>query len=229
MPGEPMYETSAELYLHHAADSAYNAWYDRPAVLELLGDVAGARVLDVGCGPGLYAAELIARGADVVGMDASPAMIALATRRVASAEFRVHDLETAIDWLSDETFDAAVMALVIHHLDGRGAVLSEVHRILRPGGRLVVSTNHPAHDWLRLGGSYFDREPVEEVWSTGLAARYWRQPLTDSVREFRNAGFVIQDIVEPRPQPAMADRYPETFEKLSREPAFINFELVKRP
>ena len=58
-----VYDQIAEFYERHAAESAYNAHYDRPAVLELVGDVEGLDVLDAGCGPGLYAEELLRRGA----------------------------------------------------------------------------------------------------------------------------------------------------------------------
>jgi len=55
------YDGMAGTYEQHAAESSYNAHYDRPAVLELVGEVAGLRVLDAGCWPGLYAEELLAR------------------------------------------------------------------------------------------------------------------------------------------------------------------------
>lgn len=50
-----MYEPFAAAFERHAEDSAYNAHYDRPAMLRLLGEVRGLRVLDAGCGPGFYA------------------------------------------------------------------------------------------------------------------------------------------------------------------------------
>ena len=56
----------------------------------------------------------------------------------------------------DGTYDLIVCALAIHYTDDRAAALAEFCRILRPGGALVVSTQHPAMDWLRKGGSYFD-------------------------------------------------------------------------
>ena len=64
---EPQYDVFADEFLGHAQGGFYNACYDRPACLALLGDVTGKRVLDAACGPGLYAAELIGRGAQVVG------------------------------------------------------------------------------------------------------------------------------------------------------------------
>jgi SAM-dependent methyltransferase len=71
-PG-PQYEAIADAFLQHAQDGFYNAYIDRPACLGLLGDVAGARVLDAACGPGLYAGELVRRGAEVVGLASVPA------------------------------------------------------------------------------------------------------------------------------------------------------------
>lgn len=78
----PIFDEFAEDIERHAAESAYNAWYDRPAVRELIGEVAGQRVLDAGCGPGLYAEELLAGGAEVVAFDHSPKMVDLARNRL---------------------------------------------------------------------------------------------------------------------------------------------------
>jgi SAM-dependent methyltransferase len=225
----PLYDGFADWYAVQAEVGPYNALYDRPAVLELLGDVKGQSVFDVGCGPGLYAEELLARGAKVVALDESPEMVRLARRRCGDRiDARVHDLRAPLDWLDDETFDAAVMALVIHYLDDRVFALREVYRVLRPGGRLVLSTHHPTSDWRLFGGSYFDVERVEDVWHRGhVHVRFWRQPLTDIVREFGEAGFLIERIVEPLPVVQMADQYPEDYAKLTREPGFIVFRLMK--
>lgn len=93
-----MFDEFAEEYEGHAAESAYNAWYDRPAVLDLLGEVTGQRVLDAGYGPGLYAEELVARGAEVVAFDQSPKMVDLARKRLGDKTMvRVHDLADPLD------------------------------------------------------------------------------------------------------------------------------------
>nr|WP_201447081.1 class I SAM-dependent methyltransferase [Conexibacter woesei] len=227
-PSQPMYESFAAEFEAHARDGAYNAHYDRPALLELLGDVAGLDVLDAGCGPGLYAEELLARGAAVTAFDASPEMVKLARRRVGSrAEVRTWDLERPLAWLPDAAYDVALMALVLHHVEDRPLALAELHRVLRPGGRLVVSTSHPTTDWLLKGGGYFDRVPIEETWQTSWAVRYWRQPLEAWCEEFADAGFLIERLVEPRPAPTMAARHPEVHQALERAPGFIAFRLVK--
>ena len=222
------YDEFAAEYAERAEVSAHNALYDRPAVLEVAGDVAGLQLLDLGCGPGLYAEQLAKRGATVYGIDESPEMVRLASERVSPpAQFRVHDLNHPIDWLPDGSFDIAVMALVIHHLDDRRLVLSEAYRLLRPGGRLVVSTHHPTSDWHRLGGSYFEIERISEIWQDRLNVTYWRQPLRATCDEFTNAGFLIERLDEPRPSAALKERSPEAYDKLTEVPAFIVFSLKK--
>jgi SAM-dependent methyltransferase len=190
--------------------------------------VAGRRILDIGCGPGLYAAELVQRGADVVGFDDSVRLARLARQRTGSvADLRVHDVREPLDWLGSESFDAAIMALVLHHLEDPVPALREVHRVLRPGGRLVVSTVHPVVDWLQLGGSYFTDEMTDDTWNAGWKVRFRRAPLTAWCAEFHEAGFLIERLVEPLPAKSMKDRYPDTYDKLSVEPFLIAFVLVK--
>src|SRR4051794_10246937 len=101
-----MYDAFAEEFLEHARAGAYNAHYDRPAVLSVLGSVRDLAVLDMGCGPGMYAEELVARGARrVVGVDASLAMVRLADERVGGpVDFRQHDLQAPMTWARDGEF-----------------------------------------------------------------------------------------------------------------------------
>lgn len=227
-PDPVQYDSFAAEYEAHAAAAPYNALYDRPATLRLVGDVENRRVLDAACGPGFYLEELLARGADVVGCDASPHMIELAHRRLGGrAELRVHSLEEPFDWLPDEAIDLAVCALAFHYVTNRAGLLREIHRVLRPDGAFVISTHHPTADWHRLGGSYFDVVPVTETWSKGWVITAWRMPLTRLTEEFASAGFLIERLVEPVPEPEMAVTHPDAFEKLSAEPGFVLFRLRK--
>lgn len=116
-----------------------------------LGRLRGSRVLDVGCGPGTVARQLAqAFDVDAVGVDSSPKMIEAAQREAGGlAEFSVGRAEQLP--LDDESVDAVVMRLVVHHLD-RPRAFRESFRVLRPSGRLVVTTTDPdAFDtfWMR--------------------------------------------------------------------------------
>jgi SAM-dependent methyltransferase len=226
---QPQYDVFADEFLEHAEDGFFNACYDRPACLDLLGDVAGRRVLDAACGPGLYAAELVRRGAQVVGFDHSPRMVEICRARVSQGDFRVHDLADPIGWLPDGSVDLALCALAIEYVDNRVAALRELCRVLRPGGALVLSRQHPTGDWLRHGGSYFDTRVIHETWSKGWSVRYWLAPLETTCEEISAAGFVIERLLEPRPVPEAADIDREEYERLTREPrGFIAFRLQPR-
>src|SRR5690242_5292716 len=179
---EPQYDVFADEFLGHARGGFYNAYYDRPACLALLGDVRSRRVLDAACGPGLYAAELIGRGAQVVGFDHSPRMVQLCRARVSQGEFRVHDLGDPISWLADDSVDLALCALAIEYVDDRVAALNELRRVLRPDGALVLSRLHPTGDWLRHGAATSTSGPSRRPGAR--AGRYgtgWRPSLLSSL------------------------------------------------
>jgi SAM-dependent methyltransferase len=223
------YESFADEFLDHAVDGFYNAHYDRPACLGLLGAVAGKRVLDAACGPGLYAEQLAQAGATVVGFDQSARMVALARERVPSGEFRVHDLADPLDWLGDATFDLVLCALAIEYVDDRVGALRELRRVLEPNGALVISRGHPTADWLRHGGSYFDTRVVEETWSKGWHLRWWLAPMQQTCEEAFRAGFLIERLIEPRPAPEAARINPDDYEVLQQVPGFLALRLVPRP
>ena len=225
-----VYDGMAPSFQQHAADSAYNAHYDRPAVLAALGRVAGRQVLDAACGPGLYIRELLERGAEVSAFDASPVMVALAMQQ---AEDRVRIEQAVLGEplpYPESAFDLIVCALAIHYASDRRAAFAEFWRVLRPGGALVVSTQHPVMDWLRKGGSYFQATLETDIWRTPSGdqpVRFWREPLSALCTAATDAGFVIQKLIEPVPAETMRERYPEDYKKLSEEPGFLILRLLK--
>jgi SAM-dependent methyltransferase len=178
----------------------------------------------------LYLAELVARGAVALGFNQSADMVRCARARLGhAATIRRHDLDDPLGWMPDVDVDLVLATLVLHYVADRVAALRELHRVLVPDGRLVVSTSHPTADWLVDGGSYFEARRVEERWSCGLVHRYWRQPLQTWIEEFARAGFVLERLVEHRPVEEMAERRPAEYAKLVREPGFVAFSLAKRP
>jgi SAM-dependent methyltransferase len=218
-------------FADRATDNVYNAYTDRPAMLKLAGNVAGLRVLDLGCGAGHYAAELLDRGAaEVVGVEGSDTLLSAARARLGDrAELHQHDLEQPLTFLHDESFDLAVMALVYHHIDAREQLLAELRRLLRPGGLLLVSTTHPAADWTWFGGSYFAEERIEARWSgSRFTHTYWRMTLESLLGELLSAGFTLERLVEPRATEEARHIDPRRFDNTQTTPFFLAVRL-RRP
>ena len=195
------YDEFAASYAAENETNLFNRWYERPAMLGLAGDVAGRRVLDAGCGSGPLAAALRDRGAVVSGFDASPAMVELARRRLGEdAALRVAELGRPLPY-GDGEFDDVVLSLVLHYLRDWSAPLAELRRVLRPGGRLLLSVYHPLA--YKLGypeADYFAvTEFSEEYEFAGRTATltYWHRPLHAMTDAFTAAGFRLSVLSEP--------------------------------
>jgi ubiquinone/menaquinone biosynthesis C-methylase UbiE len=118
-------------------------------VLEAAAIQPGERVIDVGCGTGFLLLGAARRSGQVVGVDVTPAMLAEAKRRVEEAGLTNVTLREATAEalpFADLRFDVALNRLTLHHLGNPGRVLSEIHRVLRPGGRLVLCDITAADD-----------------------------------------------------------------------------------
>ncbi len=224
------YDAMAVQYAAENAESAHNAYYERPATLALLGDVHGLRVLDAGCGAGALTVALAAQGAVVTGFDISPAMLELARQAVGErAELLVADLAAPLSFAADGSFDVVVASLVMHYVRDWEPVLREFRRVLGPDGAVVFSTHHPAMDWqLHSPADYFAISHVTEIWemgSGGYEVSFWRRPLTAMCEAIAAAGFVIERLTEPWPLPELADRDPTAYHKIRTQPRFLFFRL----
>src|ERR1700679_2332543 len=147
------YDSFAEAYSAETEANLINGYYTRPAILDLAGDVAGRRILDVGCGSGPISAALRDRGATVAGFDPSTTIVELARKRLGpDADLQIADLGRPLPYPAG-AFDDVIAALVLHYLEDWTAPLAELRRVLRPGGRLIASVNHPiqGHPIVRPG------------------------------------------------------------------------------
>jgi ubiquinone/menaquinone biosynthesis C-methylase UbiE len=156
------------------AGSEPPAWALRRGFL-LQNVAAGDRVLDVGCGEGRFASELLRAGMSVLGIDVAEEPLRRAHERDPALDLRLVDGDES--WpIGDASFDAVWAGETIEHVLDTAGWLSEVRRVLRPGGRLLLST--PAHGRLRVLGLALSRRAFEAHFD----------PRADHLRFYTRAG-----------------------------------------
>ncbi|SDM57103.1 class I SAM-dependent methyltransferase [Allokutzneria albata] len=218
------YDTFGEDYAAETENSLINAYYTRPAIVDLAGDVAGRHVLDAGCGSGPLFESLRERGAIVTGFDSSATMVELARRRLGEdAALQVADISRPLPY-PDSAFDDVIVSLVLHYLEDWSAPLAELRRVLKPGGRLILAVNHPIlYKMINPESPYFSTfQWTEEHTFNGrkAALTYWHRPLHAMTDAFTAAGFRTAVISEPPVAPGAHELFAE---ELAGRSAFLCF------
>ncbi|WP_417389294.1 class I SAM-dependent methyltransferase [Gimesia sp.] len=222
----PMYGRHAAEYAAAIRDNSYNAHYERPSLIALLPELQGKRVIDLGCGPGEYAAYLTSQGATVTAVDSSLEMISLVQQKLGnSVHAYAQDLTKGVPDEADRSFDLAVSPLMIHYLEDPTPLFRDVKRILKPEGQFVFSTHHPFVDYqFSPSGNYFLTEKIIDEWDTlGRPTRveYFRRPLSALMQSLTDAGLYVVELSEGRPDKQMQESDPESYRKLSTAPGFL--------
>jgi malonyl-CoA O-methyltransferase len=193
---------------------------EEPHVRQAAGDVRGLDVLDLGCGTGRHALWLGAAGARVTALDFSEGMLEKARAKPGNegVRFVVHDLHAPLPF-PGASFDLVVSGLVLEHLRELSGVCGEAHRVLRPGGKAVLSAMHPAM-FLRGSQARFTDPVSGQVVQPGSV----KHQLSDFVMAAVRAGFHLENVAEYAPDAAFASLYPRA-EKYIDWPMLVILKL----
>ena len=248
-----------------AWDSNAEAWAERvrtgtdhnrthvldPATLDLLGDVYGKQILDLGCGEGRFCRILAQRGASLTGVDLSSRMIDLAREVEANEPLGVayHVSDAAdLSFLPNSSYDIVLAYLSLFDVPDYHSAIREAARVLVPSGRFVFSISHPCFTmpgagWeTRYPNSFRDQDRLfykvddylparsyeVKIWPTSNPIVNHHRPLSEYAHALKAAGFVIRDIFEPTPDAKLVEQL-DFWRGYFRIAVFIMFECVKAP
>ncbi|MES2055486.1 MAG: class I SAM-dependent methyltransferase [Pseudomonadota bacterium] len=189
---------------------------DAPMIARIAGRGFGTAI-DIGCGEGRFCRMMRDLGIVPIGVDPTVALIARARQLDPDGDYRVGRAE-ALD-LPDATIDLAVSYLSLIDIPDLPAAIAETHRVLRPGGALLIANLQSFHTagtpdrWLRLLGRsplprvdhYLDQRVSWEAWN-GIRVQNWHRPLGTYMTLLLDAGFDLRHFAEPAPVGADAGR-----------------------
>jgi 2-polyprenyl-3-methyl-5-hydroxy-6-metoxy-1,4-benzoquinol methylase len=241
------WEAAADDWVAHADASDYQNLFLRPRMLALAGNVAGRRVLDLGCGEGSYSRALTGRGARVIGVDGSARLIEVARQRAAAARLDI-DLRclnaNALEGIAAGTIDLIVASMILMNVEDYPGAVREAHRVLVPGGELCASITHPCFsapvsDWVNGKGRtsqhfavdrYFERiawpDRIAPTFRTPTLRRH--RPLEDYIGGALRAGLVLRELQEPMATEQEL-KASARFEPMTRVPYFLFMRWQKPP
>jgi ubiquinone/menaquinone biosynthesis C-methylase UbiE len=213
---------------------SWNNLYERPSLIARLPELRGRNVLDIGCASGFFTEHALKNGANVTALDISQKMVDSLAARIKSDKPTIYraDISQPMPFLKDDYFDCEIGSLVLHYIKDWGPVLAELYRVMKKGGRMVISTHHPfaMYQYIKPP-SYYDFKIVEDTWGDKgphpFKVHYYIRPLHEVLRPIINSQFKIISIDEPPPDEKCRELDPETYQRLKERPGFLFIVLEK--
>jgi SAM-dependent methyltransferase len=232
------WEENAAAWVDWARAPGHDSYwrFHRDLFLELVPPPTGS-TLDLGCGEGRLARDLAVLGHEVVGIDASPTMIAAAREK--APEMKLHVADAADLPFPDASFGLVVAFMSLQDVDDLAGAVCEAARVLAAGGRLCLAIVHPlssagtfaareADAPFVIEGSYLDERRTDATFERdGLAMRFVSKhtPLETYVEELAASGLLVERLREPK-LPEAGFNGPEGA-RWRRIPIFLHLRAVK--
>jgi len=234
------WEQEAENWVRWTRTPGHDAyWYYSASFFDQIVPAPGRRTLEIGCGEGRVARDLVRRGHTVTGVDASPTLLRYA--REAAPGGRYSEADAAALPFPDGAFDLVVAYNALMDIADMPGAVHEAARVLEPGGRFCLCVTHPLNDagafddtepdaTFTIRGSYLERRPFEEtVTRDGLQMTFhgWSYPLEAYARALEGAGLLMERVREPAASAEAVARH-APYRRWQRLPLFLHLRAVKR-
>ncbi len=225
-------------------EANYNDLIETPIVLEMLPDLKGKKVLDIGCGMGQHAKQYADLGAErILGIDISERMLEFAKQnfssdRIAYRVMAMEDIEQI-----NEKFDVVTSSLAFDYAEDLQKLFNDIYKLLEQGGELIFSMSHPVTT--SFTGEYprwtkddkgkklyanlenYDFEGKRRITWVVEEYEFYHRKVSTIINDLIKAGFAIKECRESTASDALVKRYHNLFDGLRHKPDFIFFKCGK--
>ena len=226
------YEHFSEAYAAVVDRKPIHTLYERPNTWALLPKhLNGLQVLDLGCGTGWYAEQLIQEQAQVTAIDISNQMVTLTKQRIQNRGTCIQlSAETIASYFPPESFDLIIAPLVIHYIKDWKHLFQQIATLLKNNGYCIFSTHQP-HTVASLFQlpDYFATQLIEDKWdSPPVTVHYYHQPLAQLFTSIHQSGLILDRFIEPEPSDLMLKSDSKLYYQLKKSPWFLFCRLIKK-
>jgi 2-polyprenyl-3-methyl-5-hydroxy-6-metoxy-1,4-benzoquinol methylase len=228
---------------------AYRRTIFNPALFPLIGDVQKKKILDAGCGNGYLCRLLAKKGARVTGIDLSGKLIEIAMRYEEKNPLGIRYEQANLANLArfpSAYYDMVISVYVLCDVRDCREAVSEIARVLKPGGRFIFLIEHPCFSW-HTGGwervpadsertedclyfkvdDYFKRGTLESQWGGLPVLLGFHRPLSDYFYFLQENRFLVRNLIEPRPRRRALRERPREWNREDRIPPVLIVDALK--
>lgn len=218
----------------------YNELLEMPSTLELLGNVKGKKILDLGCGTGIYAKLLTKKGAKIKGFDISPRMIEIAKKENPNLDLRVGS-GNKIPF--KEKFDVVLASLVLDYFNNWDKPFKQVSKVLKKKGYFVFSIGNPVSEMVKkveigekklrvLGiNDYFKEKKLYGTWNMekgDIQIPSYHKTYETIIKIILRNGFEIIGYKDTFPLEKAKRLFPKDYNIFSKIPYFCVWKVRKK-
>lgn len=238
------YDLSAKAYHNWRTKENPQGWFynellEMPSTILLLGPIKGKKILDFGCGTGIYAKLLTKKGAKIKGFDISKEMFKIAKKENPKLDLR---LGSGYKIPFKEKFDIVLASLVVHYLKDWDKMFKEVRKVLKKGGFFIFSTGNPvaeARKKIKVGkekisvlGNYFKEGKIYVSWKDNKGKKmrmiFYHKTYETIIKTIIKNKFEIVDYKDCFPIKKAKKLFPEDYAEYSKKPFFCVWKVRKK-
>ena len=216
-----LWNNSADAWISHLSDRGdQSRRFLDPRVWQVLGDVTGKTVLDIGCGEGRFSRQLAEHGAITTGIEPTPKLFQRSVELGGGAQFINCGAEKLL--FADNSFDVALFYLVLIDIEPMAPAIQGAFRVLKPGGHCIVanltSMNTASDRFWELDAegkkigwlldNYSNPRQITSEWN-GIKIHNYHRPLGTYIKLFLETGFTLKSFEEAIPTDSEINEVPD--------------------